>query len=71
MNFLKGVREELRPSGTLQERAVLDIAVLHWKKRRLHIGTQLAYRGHPDADAMVKAGGWEGVGRYPPLKHEG
>jgi hypothetical protein len=66
MNLYQGTRAELRPVGTLQEEAVLEIAVLHWRKRRLHIGTQLAYRAHPDAAALTKAGekGWEGVGRY-------
>jgi hypothetical protein len=62
----QGARVELRPVGALQDETVFEIAALHWKKRRLHIGTQLAYRAHPDAAAMATAGkeGWEGVGRY-------
>jgi hypothetical protein len=66
MDLYQGIRRQLRPNGTLQDEVVLDIAQLHWRKRRVHIGMQLAYRGHPDADAMAKAGeqGWEGVGRY-------
>src|SRR3979490_299524 len=66
MDLYQGIRGQPRPDGTLQDEVVLDIAQLHWRKRRVHIGMQLAYRGHPDADAMAKAGeqGWEGVGRY-------
>jgi hypothetical protein len=66
VDLYHGIRRQLRPDGTLQDEVVLDIAQLHWRKRRVHIGMQLAYRGHPDADAMAKAGeqGWDGVGRY-------
>ena len=55
MDLYQGIRRQLRPNGTLQDEVVLDIAQLHWRKRRVHIGMQLAYRGHPDADAMAKA----------------
>jgi len=54
VDLYHGIRRQLRPDGTLQDEVVLDIAQLHWRKRRVHIGMQLAYRGHPDADAMAK-----------------
>ena len=49
-----------------EEAAVFELASLHWKRRRLTIGTQLAFHGQADADALAKAGddGWEGVARY-------
>lgn len=61
----ESVRQELNPVGSLEDIAVLDIARLHWVKRRLNIGAQLVYHRHPDAAAITKAGeeGWQGVGR--------
>jgi hypothetical protein len=46
--------------------AVLHIARLHWVKRRLNVGAQLAYHRHPDTPAITKAGeeGWQGVRNY-------
>src|SRR5436305_13509562 len=60
------LRSDLEPDGLAEEEAVLGIAVLCWKKRRLMIGSQLAYRRHPNAAALRKAGerGWAGVGQY-------
>ena len=62
----KGLRDELEPDGPSEEEVVLGVAGLYWKKRRLAIGSQLAYRHHPDAAALTKAGegGWSGVGEY-------
>jgi hypothetical protein len=60
------IRQELNPVGSLEDIAVLDIARLHWVKRRLNVGAQLAYHRHPDAPALTKAGkeGWQGVRNY-------
>ena len=60
------IRQELNPVGSLEDIAVLDIARLHWVKRRLNVGAQLAYHRHPDAPAITKAGeeGWQGVRNY-------
>ena len=62
----KGLRDELEPDGPSEEEVVLGVAGLYWKKRRLAIGSQLAYRHHPDAAALTKAGegGWSGVAEY-------
>ena len=62
----KSIRQELNPVGSLEDIAVLDIARLHWVKRRLNVGAQLAYHRHPDAPAITKAGkeGWQGVRNY-------
>jgi len=63
----QGLREEYYPEGVSEELAVFELAGLHWKRRRLTIGTQLAFRGQPDANALAEAAegdGWEGVGRY-------
>ena len=63
----QALREEYYPEGVSEELAVLELAGLHWKRRRLNIGTQLAFRGQPDANALAEAAagdGWEGVGRY-------
>jgi hypothetical protein len=60
------IRQELNPVGSLEDITVLDIARLHWVKRRLNVGAQLAYHRHPDVAAMIKAGeeGWQGVRNY-------
>jgi hypothetical protein len=60
------LREEFCPEGASEEAAVFDLACLHWKKRRLNIGSQLAFHRHPDADALAEAGrsGWSGVANY-------
>jgi hypothetical protein len=65
-DFHKALREELEPDGPAEEEVVLGVASLYWKKRRLAIGSQLAYRRHPNAAALSEAGenGWRGVGEY-------
>ena len=62
----QALREEYYPDGVSEEAAVFELASLHWKRRRLTIGTQLAFHGQADADALAEAGddGWEGVARY-------
>jgi hypothetical protein len=62
----KGLRDEFEPDGPAEEEAVLGIASLYWKKRRLMIGSQLSYRRQPDAAALSEAGdgGWRGVREY-------
>jgi hypothetical protein len=62
----KALRNELEPDGPAEEEAVLGIAGLYWKKRRLTIGAQLSYQALPDVPALSKAGesGWRGVGEY-------
>ena len=63
----QALREEYYPDGVSEEAAVFELASLYWKRRRLTIGTQLAFRGQPDANALAEAAegdGWEGVGRY-------
>ena len=62
----ESIRQELNPVGSLEDIAVLDIARLHWVKRRLNVGAQLAYHRHPDAPAITEAGeeGWQGVRNY-------
>ena len=62
----QALREEYYPDGVSEEAAVFELASLHWKRRRLTIGIQLAFHGQADADALAKAGddGWEGVARY-------
>jgi hypothetical protein len=66
VDFHKGLRNELEPDGPSEEEVVLGIAGLYWKKRRLTIGSQIAYRRHRNAAALTKAGerGWSGVGEY-------
>jgi hypothetical protein len=65
-DLLEDVRAEFCPNGASEEDAVFDIASLIWKKRRLNIGSQLAFHRHPDAGALVEAGrsGWSGVADY-------
>lgn len=61
------LREELFPSGRSEEEAVFDLACLRWKKRRLNIGSQLAFLRDPDISALTDAGrrnGWEGIAEH-------
>ena len=62
----QALREEYYPDGVSEDAAVFELASLYWKRRRLTIGTQLAFHGQPDADALAEAGndGWKGVARY-------
>ncbi len=60
------LREELFPNGRSEEEAVFDLTSLHWKKRRLNVGSQLLFRRIPDASALADAGrnGWDGIAEY-------
>ena len=63
----KSFQEELIPDGALEEAAVFDLANLHWKKRRLNIGSQLAFLRDRDASALTEASrlnGWEGIAEF-------
>ena len=63
----QALREEYCPEGVSEDLAVHELAILYWKRRRLTIGTQLAFRAQPDANALAEAAdddGWEGVARY-------
>jgi hypothetical protein len=62
----RSIREELRPEGALEEAAVFELASLHWKKRRLEIGSQLAFCRDQGASELENAGrnGWEGIIQY-------
>src|SRR3981189_1277064 len=62
----ESLRKEFGPQGASEETAVFDLARLHWKKRRLNIGSQLAFHGQPDAAALAEAGngGWQGIAKY-------
>ena len=58
------LREEFFPNSRSEEETVFDLACLHWKKRRLNIGSQLAFRRDRDVAALTEAGrlnGWEGI----------
>jgi hypothetical protein len=66
-DLFENLRAEFCPNGASEEEAVFDIASLMWKKRRLNVGSQLAFHRHPDAGALVEAGhrdGWSGVADY-------
>ena len=63
----KSFQEQLFPDGALEEAAVYDLADLHWKKRRLNIGSQLAFRRDRDVSALTEAArlnGWEGIAEH-------
>jgi len=64
--LLQAYRDEYCPDGVSEEAAVFDLASLHWKKRRLNIGSQLAFHKQSEAGAMAIAGsaGWKGVADY-------
>ena len=64
--LLQAYRDEYCPDGVSEEAAVFDLASLHWKKRRLNIGSQLAFHKQREAGAMAIAGsqGWKGVADY-------
>ena len=62
----QALQDEYCPHGASEEAAVFDLANLHWKKRRLNIGSQLAFHRQRDADAMANASteGWKGVADF-------
>jgi hypothetical protein len=59
-------REDYNPQGASEEEAVFDLASLHWKKRRLNIGSKLAFHRQSGSEKLTEAskGGWEGVAEY-------
>jgi hypothetical protein len=59
-------REDYNPQGASEEEAVFDLASLHWKKRRLNIGSKLAFHRQSGSEELTEAskGGWEGVAEY-------
>ena len=62
----ESLRDEFNPEGASEEAAVFDLAHLHWKKRRLNVGSQLAFHRQPDAGALADAGrsGWTGIAKH-------
>ena len=66
LDLHQSLRDELNPEGISEDLVVLDLARLHWVKRRLNVGSQLAYHGHPDAARLTEAGatGWSGVSEH-------
>ena len=67
------LREEYCPDGRSEDLAVFNLASLHWKKRRLNVGSLLAYQKQPEADAMTEAAkkGWKGIAEYFATSTEG
>ena len=65
--LLEGYRNEYLPDGPSEEAAVFDLASWHWKKRRLNLGSQLAFHMQPETNAIAAAAhknGWPGVADY-------
>jgi hypothetical protein len=62
----KALQTDLESDGVAEEEVLLGMAGLYWKRRRLESWASLAYRGHPNAPALTKAGesGWSGVEEY-------
>jgi hypothetical protein len=61
-----GFREFFEAEGALMDEAVFELASLHWKKRRLNIGSKLAFHRQSGSEKLTEAskGGWEGVAEY-------
>jgi hypothetical protein len=60
----KSFQEDLDPNGALEEETVFDLACLHWKKRRLNVGSQLPFLRDRNASALTDASrrdGWQGI----------
>jgi hypothetical protein len=62
----EGLRNEWLPDGVSEEEAVLDLAKHHWLKRRLTIGSQMAFVRAPGARTLADAGckGWGDVAEH-------
>jgi hypothetical protein len=62
----EALRDDLFPDGFSEEAAIFDMAIWYWKKRRLNIGSQLAFHRQQDASAITAASsnGWQGVADY-------
>jgi hypothetical protein len=54
--LLKGIRLDLKPNGTIEHDIVFEIAVLHWKKRRINRTLQLAFLQSGVAAEIEKSG---------------
>ena len=63
---MKPYRDEYWPDGFSEEAAIFDMASWYWKKRRLNVGSQLAFHRQPEASAITAASsnGWQGVADY-------
>jgi hypothetical protein len=58
------LRDEFLPDGRTEEEAVFDLACLHWKKRRLNMGSRLPFLRDREMSALRDAAvrdGWEGI----------
>ncbi len=62
----EALRDEYWPDGFSEEAAIFDMAIWHWKKRRLNLGSQLAFHRQQEASAITAASnnGWQGVADY-------
>lgn len=54
--LLKGIRLDFMPNGTTEDDIVFEIAVLHWKKRRVNQAQQLAFLHSSVASEIEKSG---------------
>ena len=48
----KGLREDLKPDGALQEEAVLSLSQWTWKRRRVLEGSEISYYRSPVAESL-------------------
>jgi hypothetical protein len=53
-DLLQAYRDEYCPDGASEEAAVVELASLHWKKRRLEAGLQQAIQKQRDFDASIE-----------------
>ncbi len=62
----EALRDEYWPDGFSEEAAIFDMATWYWKKRRLNVGSQLAFHRQQEASAIAEASsnGWQGVADY-------
>ena len=62
----EALRDEYWPDGFSEEAAIFDMAIWYWKKRRLNVGSQLAFHRQQEASAITAASsnGWQGVADY-------
>ncbi len=64
--LLRGIRLDFKPTGTTEDDIVFEISVLHWKKRRIYRGLQLAFQQSGSAAEIEKSGkrGVTGIRRF-------
>ena len=64
--FKQAIRDELNPTGPLEEEAVREIAELHWRKQRLALGYLLQYYKAPPPPELIEAanGGLASLAAY-------